>query len=138
MDFRAMLDRVFQTHEYEAAIMTLSSGDTDPSSQMNVLVTKGNTRLWDLDGAGSSPWEREIDRLMRAQMVALDFPARKRYYDRVQEIFAENLPFICLVSAHVLVGAADQIGNFKPSILRPYALWNADQLYLRPQPGANR
>ena len=61
LEFRAMLDRIFQSHEYEAAIMTLDGGDTDPGSQMNVLVSKGNTRLWNLDGDAASDCEREID-----------------------------------------------------------------------------
>jgi hypothetical protein len=44
---------------------------------------------------------------------------------------AINLPVICIVSPHVLAGASERVGNFRPSILRPYGLWNADELYLR-------
>jgi hypothetical protein len=52
-------------------------------------------------------------------------------YDRVQEIVAEELPVICLVSPNILVGAANRVGNFRPAILVPYALWNIDQLYVQ-------
>ena len=31
----------------------------------------------------------------------------------------------------VLVGAANRVGNFRPAILVPYALWNIDQLYVQ-------
>lgn len=129
LEFRAMLDRVFQSHEYEAAVMTLASGDTDPNSDMNVWAANGSTHLWRLKGAPTESWEIEIDRLMRQQMLTTDPAARKRLYDRVQYLVAENLPLICVLSPHVVVGATTRLGNFKPSVLRPYALWNADQLY---------
>jgi hypothetical protein len=44
---------------------------------------------------------------------------------------AEKLPFIYLVSPSILVGAKANLGNFKPAVLDPYALWNAEELYWR-------
>jgi peptide/nickel transport system substrate-binding protein len=129
VEFRTMLDRVFQTHEYEAAVMSLDAGDTDPSSQINVLASKGNSRLWNLSPNSSTDWEREIDGLMAKQMITLDPVERRGYYDRVQELFALNLPFIPLVNPHVLVAAGGNIANLRPSVMRPQALWNADRLY---------
>ena len=49
----------------------------------------------------------------------------------VQEIVADDLPVICLVSPDILVGARNRIGNFRPAILDPYALWNVEELYAR-------
>src|SRR5581483_11632423 len=129
LEFRAMVDRVFQSHDYDTAVMTLASGDTDPNAEMNVLVSKGNTRLWNLTGAPTTHWEQEIDRLMRAQMETLDFTTRKHFYDKVQELVASNLPMIYLVSPHLLAGVSDRLANVQPSILSPNILWNAEQLY---------
>jgi len=67
---------------------------------------------------------------MQQQMVTLDYAKRKHLYDRVQEIIAENVPVICLASPNILVAARDRVGNFRPAILDPYALWNIEQLYL--------
>jgi peptide/nickel transport system substrate-binding protein len=131
LEFRAMLDRVFRSHEYEAAVMTLASGDTDPNSDMNVWTLKGATHLWNLNGGPAEDWELEIDGLMREQMTTLNPEVRKRLYDRVQFLVATHLPITSLLSPHVLVGASERLGNFRPSILRPYALWNADELYFR-------
>jgi peptide/nickel transport system substrate-binding protein len=131
LEFRAMLDRVFRSHEYEAAVMTLASGDTDPNSDMNVWTLKGATHLWNLNGGPAEDWELEIDGLMREQMTTLNPEVRKRLYDRVQFLVATHLPIASLLSPHVLVGASERLGNFRPSILRPYALWNADELYFR-------
>jgi hypothetical protein len=38
---------------------------------------------------------------------------------------------ICLVSPNILVAAANRVGNFRPGILVPYALWNIEQLYVQ-------
>ena len=72
-----------------------------------------------------------MDGLMRQQLVELDHAKRKRLYDRVQEIVAEKLPVICLVSPNILVAATNRVGNFRPGILVPYALWNIEQLYVQ-------
>jgi peptide/nickel transport system substrate-binding protein len=131
LEFRAMVDRLLNTYDYEAAIMALASGDADPTAEMNVWVSSGETHLWDLAGKAATPWESEMDRLMEQQLTTLDYSKRKRLYDRVQEIVAGDLPVICLVSPNILVGARNRIGNFRPAILDPYALWNVEELYAR-------
>jgi peptide/nickel transport system substrate-binding protein len=137
LEFRSMMDRIFNTYEYEAAVMTLASGDVDPNSEMNVWTVNGSTHLWNLSGKSAERWEREIDELMRRQLVSLSFEERRRLYGRVQALVADNLPIICLASPHVLVGAAGRVQNLRPSILRPYALWSADALFLD-GPGGSR
>ena len=134
LDFRAMLDRVFQSFNYDAAIMGLGGGDPDPNPEMNVWLSSGATHLWHLgETHPATEWEREIDQLMQQQMITLDYQKRKRSYDRVQQLIAENLPFIFLATPNVLSGAKSQVGNFQPAVLDHYTLWNADQLYLRTQ-----
>jgi peptide/nickel transport system substrate-binding protein len=131
LDFGSMVDRLLESSDYEAAVMGLVSGDADPTSEMNIWVSSGETHLWDLKQTKpATPWEAEMDRLMEQQLITLDYPARRRLYDRVQEIVAENLPVICLVSPNILAGAKDRVGNFRPAILDPYALWNVEQLYI--------
>jgi peptide/nickel transport system substrate-binding protein len=132
LDFRAMLDRVFQSFEYDAAIMGLGGGDPDPNPEMNVWLSNGATHLWHLgEVQPASDWEGEIDRLMQQQMITLNYQKRKQLYDRVQQLISENLPFIFLATPNVLAGAKAEVGNFHPAVLDHYTLWNADQLYLR-------
>jgi peptide/nickel transport system substrate-binding protein len=138
LENRALLDRVLKTHDYEAALMALASGDVDPNGEMNVWLSSGPTHLWRLGSAPSAPWEKEIDDLMGRQLTTLDARERKRQYDRVQALVAENLPLIPLVSPNVLVGAKTGLGNFRPAILDPYVLWNADELFWRASPGPAR
>jgi peptide/nickel transport system substrate-binding protein len=95
LENRAMLNRVLQTHEYEACLLALGSGDADPNGEMNVWPSSGSTHLWHLgQGQPSTPWEAEIDALMARQLVTLRYEERKKLYDRVQELVepARNLP----------------------------------------------
>ena len=132
LEQRAILNRVFTTYEYEAAILSLASGDADPNSEINVWTSQGGAHLWDLSPKGEQPlWQHEIDRLMQQQMVTLEFEKRKRMYDRVQELVWKNLPVICLVSPDLLVGATERLGNFQPAILSDHTLWNVEELFLR-------
>jgi len=132
LDFRAMVDRLLKSYDYEAAIMGLVNGDTDPNPAMNVWLSSGGTHLWHPNQQKpATTWEGEIDRLMEEQLVTLNYAKRKRLYDRVQEIIAEQLPIICLVSPNILVGAKNRVADFHPAILDPYALWNVEQLYIQ-------
>lgn len=134
LEFRALLDRVFQTFDYEACLLGLGGGDGDPNGEMNVWLSRGSSHLWSL-GQDTPPtsWEAEIDRLMERQLVTLNHADRKALYDRVQQLVAENLPFVFLASPHVLVGAQKDLANFQPAVLAPHTLWNVEQLFFRPQ-----
>ena len=132
LDFRAMVDRVFQTFDYEAAIMGLGGGDADPNPEMNVWLSNGSSHLWHMNETQpATAWEREIDHLMSEQMVTLDYRKRRNLYDRVQRIISEQMPFIFLATPNILAGAKAEVGNFQPALLDHYTLWNADQIYLR-------
>jgi peptide/nickel transport system substrate-binding protein len=132
LEFRAQIERVTQTHDYEASLLALGSGDVDPAAEMNVWLSSGGTHLWHLgETKPATSWEAEIDSLMQQQLVTLQYARRKQLYDRVQAIVAEELPIICLVSPNILVGAKDGIGNLRPSILDHYTLWNVDEIYWR-------
>lgn len=132
LEFRAMLDRVLQTHDYEAAVMGLGGGDVDPNSQLNVWLSSGDDHLWHLgETQPATAWEAETDRLMKRQMSTLSAKDRKRLYDRVQEIEVEDVPLVFLVSPNVLVGAKLRVRNFQPAILDSHTLWNSEELFFR-------
>ncbi len=134
LEFRALVDRVFQSFDYEAAIMGLGGGDADPNPEMNVWTSQGTSHLWHLNETQpATAWEREIDEKMQQQMITLDYTKRKQLYDRVQQLIAENVPFIFLATPHVLAAADGRVGNFHPAVLDPCTLWNADELYIRTQ-----
>jgi peptide/nickel transport system substrate-binding protein len=131
LEFHSVLDRIFHTHDYEAAVLGLGAGDTDPNSEMNVWLSSGNDHVWDIgEPHPATGWESEIDQLMEKQLSTMKPNDRKLLYDRVQEILAEYLPIICLASPDILVAAQAQVGNFKPATLDPHTLWNSQELFL--------
>ncbi len=132
LENRALVTRLTRSYDYEACILGLSSGDADPNPQMPLLLSGGGLHLWHLgQDTPETPWEAEIDRLMRAQSIAVDHDQRKMLFDSVQKLMADNLPIIFLASPHVLVGANSDIGNFQPAVLDHPTLWNVDQMYRR-------
>jgi peptide/nickel transport system substrate-binding protein len=133
VDFTALLDRVFEKFDYEASLLTFGSSDVDPTAELATLLSSGDMHVWHLgQKRPATEWEAEIDRLMLRQMTSTDPVERRRLYSRVQEIVADELPIIPLASPHILVGVHRRLGNVQPAVLAPYALWNAEQLYLRP------
>lgn len=131
LDFGAMVDRLLNSFDYEAAIMGLADGDADPNTEMNVWLSSGGMHIWHLNEAQpANPWESDLNRLMNRQLVTLDYAKRRQLYGQVQQIVAQQLPIICLASPDVLVGAKDRVGNFSPAILEPYVLWNVDRIYV--------
>jgi peptide/nickel transport system substrate-binding protein len=130
LEFRTFVQRVTETHEYDAAVMGLLSGDVDPNAEMNVWMSSGATHLWNLgEKQPATTWEAEIDELMERQALTLNFEERKKLYDRVQEIVAEQLPLICVASPNILVGSKIGLGNFRPAILDHYTLHNVEEFF---------
>ena len=104
---------------------------------MAVWLSSGGNHLWNPgQKTPATPWEAEIDELMRRQMVTREYTERKRLFDRVQEIMVENQPLVPLVSPNLLVGAKKGLANFRPAAVEPYTLWNIDQLYWRAGTGS--
>ncbi len=136
LEFRSLLDRLSRTRDFEACVTAVMSMDADPTVDLNVWLSSGVTHLWNPgQKAPGTPWEAEIDRLMREQMVTPDSSARKRLFDRVQEIAMENMPVIPLATPHLLTGAKQGLGNVHPAALDPYAIWNIEELYWRSPAG---
>ena len=139
MEFRSLIDRITQTKQYDACVQGLVSFDADPTADSNVWLSSGGAHLWNPSQAHpATAWEAEIDKLMEQQLEAPRYEQRKKAFDRVQEILADNQPMIFLASPDILVGAKNSIGNFHPAALEPYVLWNVEQLYFRSTSGGGR
>ena len=132
LELRALIDRVLTTYDYEACVLGLGGGDVDPNAELNLWLSSGSQHLWRMgEPKPATPWEEEIDTLMRRQLTVLDRRERKRLYDRVQQLVVQHLPIIPLVSPNLLVGANKGLGNFRPTILEHHALWNVEELFWR-------
>ena len=65
---------------------------------------------------------------MHRQTSELDPVKRKKYFDRVQEIAAEQQPFIYLVNPNSLAAISRSLKNTSPTPLPPQLVWNAEYL----------
>ena len=132
LEHRAVIQRLLGTRDYDTCMLELGGGDADPNPQINTLLSDGNLHVWRLgEPEPATDWEAEIDRLMRREISVMARGERKRMFDRVQVLMAENVPMVFLVSPHVLAGAKRSLANFQPAVMAPNTLWNVDELYWR-------
>ncbi len=130
LESRALLARINDGVNYEACLLAILSGDADPTTHMNILLTRGASHWWQpKQTQPATPWEARMDQLMKRQMVTINPAARKKLFDEVQAIMAEQQPFIFLASRHLIVAAKTDIGNLKAALLPDFVLWNVDELY---------
>lgn len=131
LDFNSLLERITQTRDYEACLLGFVNGDLDPNSVMTVWLSSGDEHAWNpKQKSPATAWEAEIDKMMRGQASSMDEHKRKEYWDKVQKIAWEQEPFIFLVNKDALVAISPSVKNAQPSILRPQAYWNIEELAL--------
>jgi peptide/nickel transport system substrate-binding protein len=131
LDVPALSERL-SNGKYQAAYFTLSSSDTDPSANLDFWLSSGVFHVWHAKQATpATPWEAEVDRLMRELTADTDQAARRRRFARVQDIVAEQLPVIVFAAPHLVTAASRRVADAQPSPLQPYLLWRADSLTLR-------
>lgn len=131
LDFPSLIERITKSFDYDACLLGLVGSDLDPNGFMNVWLSSAANHQWNPNQrTPATAWEREIDGLMQAQALALKPAVRKRAYDRVQAIIAEQVPFIYLVHRNAMVGVSPRLRGVKPALLRPQVLWNVEHLWL--------
>jgi ABC-type transport system substrate-binding protein len=88
--------------------------------------------LWNIgQKAATTDWERQIDELMTRQASTLAVEERRRLFNEVQRIFAENLPILYFAAPRVYIATSARLINLRPSLTRPQLLWSADTLAVR-------
>ena len=133
IEFNTLVSKINDTYDYDCILLGLGGGGADPASSMNVIKSDGFTHHWfPRQKTPSTDWEARLDFLMNAQIQTLDLAERKKYYDEVQVILAEQLPFINTASQYWYVAIRSDIGNLRPTPLSYYrATWNAEELYFK-------
>jgi len=138
LEFQSLIERITKTNNYEGCLLGITNVEVDPNSQLNIWTSSGTHHAWNpRQKTAATPWEAEIDLRMREQAQLSDPAARKKAFDRVQEIVAAEAPIIYLVHPNVLVGVSPLVRNVSVSALPPHVYWNIEHLALagRPQEG---
>lgn len=132
LDFPALIERLMHTQDYEACLLGLENVDPDPNEQMNVWVSSSPNHQWNpSEKTPATAWEAEIDKAMNRQATSLSDSDRKQAVDRVQQIVADQQPFIYLVYPNVLVAISSRLDNVEPAVQEPELVWNVEHLRLR-------
>ena len=134
LDFPSLIGRIAHTFDYEACLLGFVNDDLDPNAQMNVWLSSASNHQWNPEQKSpATPWEAEIDRLVRAQASTTDAKKRKSYFDKVQQIAWEEEPFIYLVNKNALSAVSPALADCTPAVLRPQTYWNAEWLHFAPE-----
>lgn len=129
LDFPSLIERMTRTFDYEAILLGFVNDDLDPNNQMNVWLSASENHQWNpSEKTPATAWEAEIDRLMRAQASSLNPGRRKEYFDRVQEIVVEEVPFIYLINKNALSAISTELTGVEPVVLRPQTYWNIEEI----------
>jgi len=133
IEFNTLISKMDDTRDYDCILMGWSPQITDPSGNMNIIKSSGYAHEWfPRQQTPSTDWEARMDELMDAQMQTLDFAQRKKAYDEIQVILAEQSPMIPTVTPMYYAAIRSDIGNVRATALSYWrASWNAEELYFK-------
>jgi peptide/nickel transport system substrate-binding protein len=132
IDNAQVAERINQSFDYEAVFYGTSATEPDPSSYVDVLRSNSPQHLWSPnEPKPATDWEARIDELAARQAHETDRERRRVIFHDIQQVMAEQLPLIPIVSRHIAVAANARVGNYRPSPLPPFSLWNAEELFVK-------
>lgn len=132
IDFQGLTERWTSSYDYDCILQGLSLTALDPSSFASFLLSSGGAHQWrPKQETPASEWEAKVDQLFADQAQADSITARKEKFNEIQSIFSEEMPIIPVVSRHVVSAANERIGNYSPSGMLPYSMWNAARLFIK-------
>jgi peptide/nickel transport system substrate-binding protein len=124
--------RINQSYDYEAVLFGTSASEPDPSSYTDLLRSGSPQHFWyPRQTQPATDWEARLDELTTRQAHEVDHERRHAIFRDIQMLMAEQLPLIPIVTRHIAVAANTRIGNYRPSPLPPFSLWNAEELFVK-------
>ena len=130
LDFPALIERLMHKQDYEVCLLGLTNVDPDPDSMMNLWLSSSPNHQWNpSEKVPATAWEAEIDSLMHQQATVLSTRDRKQAMDRVQQIVADQQPFIYLVHPNTLYAISPRLAGVQPSVFSPGLVWNISMIH---------
>lgn len=129
LDFPALIERLRHTYNYEACLLGHPDADPDPNSLINEWLSTSPAHQWNpSQKTPATAWEAEIDRQMQLEATSPDPRVRHAAVNRVQQIVADQQPYIYLVHPDPLVAVSSTLHGTQPAILQPSVVWNIEFL----------
>ena len=132
IEFAAVTNAWTKSYDYEAILLGISVTDLEPSTYAGVMLSSGDQHQWrPKQKSPSTEWEAKVDQLFAEQASESDPGKRKSKFHEIQRILADASPVIPIVARHVVSAANARVGNFSPSPMFPYSMWNAEELFIK-------
>jgi len=134
VDSNALFQRWSQG-DYESIYFSTQTNATDPSLTPALWFSSGQFHFWNpAQPAPATEWERRIDDLMNRMGVSSDPAERRRFFEDVQRIYADEMPVISFVAPKVTIAISSRVVNPQPAPQIPHLLWSAHTLAAKRQP----
>jgi peptide/nickel transport system substrate-binding protein len=132
VDFQGLTERWTATFDYDAVLLGLGVTGIDPSSFASLLLSNAEVHQWrPKQEKPATEWEAKIDSLFAQQAQETDYASRKKTFEEIQSIMADEMPIIPIVSRHVITGVNQRVGNYSASSILPFSMWNAERLFIK-------
>lgn len=133
LDFNNILTKINDSFDYDACLMGLTSGvPPHPAMSANTWLSSGAMHQWNPNQeTPATEWEAELDRLYNSMKKEFDVENQAEIFKRMQVIWAEHQPMIHLFTSNHYAAVYDNIGNIKPTPLRPQLTHNIEQHYVK-------
>ncbi len=132
VDPSALFDR-WSHGDYDSIYFATQASATDPSLTPALWFSSGEFHFWNpLQPKPATEWEGRIDDLMHRFAGNADQAERRRLFEGVQRIYADEMPAISFVAPKVMIAISSRVVNPQPAPQIPQLLWSADTLAARP------
>ena len=126
VDFGELVGQLTTTYDWDAILIGFSGG-TDPHGGITLWHSGEALHLWHPNQSSpATEWEAEIDELYVKASQEFDRGTRVGYYQRAQEIIAENVPVIYTTQSERISAVRNVFGNVTATL---YGLWDTRYLY---------
>jgi peptide/nickel transport system substrate-binding protein len=133
LDFNDLIGRLVNTMDYDACLLGMASGiPPHPSMSSNTILSTGRMHHhFPQQPSPMTTWEAKVDELYAGMKRTFDEEKQKKSYFEIQRIYGAEQPVIHLISPNLHVAAKNNIGNLKPTPLRPHLTHNLEELYIK-------
>ena len=126
VEFGDLVSSLTQTYDWETLIIGFTGG-TEPHYGIGLWHSSENLHLWyPNQPEPATEWEAEIDEIYVKASQELDRAKRVEYYQRAQQLVAENLPLVYTTLPERLSAVRNVFGNTTPTL---YGLWDIRYVY---------
>lgn len=134
VEFQAVTTAWTKSFDYDAILLGLSMSGTEPTTYAAFLLSSGAQHQWHpSQKTPATEWEAKIDKLFAEQARESDAQKRAVSFNEIQQIMLDESPVIPIVARHIVSAANTRLGNYAPSSIFPYSLWNIEEVFVKQQ-----